>query len=200
MKFYLSDIHIDSSYTQISPASPSNADGQPDSHNHYPISNIPGLFDVPCDLVDVAPVPEAYLTELGDHVDQCKVLENIISTTLYDPANSDPFNKKSVYGLKHSMLERLYKNGDPCVLDLLSNCHKIMINKHFKLEFGKHKILLDTFQIIINYQLIITNSIGFGILLSNAASNYRFSFNMELEWLHKVFKGKHGMVGFDTKG
>ncbi len=200
MTFYLSDIHIDSSYTKISPASPSNIDDQPESHDHYPMSNVPGPFDVPRDLVDIAPVPEAYLAELGDHVNQSKVLENIISTTLHDPANSDPFDDKSVYGLKLSKLERFYKNGDPRVVDLLSNRHKIVIDKHFKLEFGKREILLDTSQTMIDYQLVVANSIGFGILLPNAASDHRFGFNMELKSPHKAFKGKHGMVGFDTKG
>jgi hypothetical protein len=151
-------------------------------------------------LVDVAPVPEAYLAEIGDYVKQCTVLENIVSTTLHDPADLDPFDEKSVYGLKLSKLQRLYENGDPRAVDLLSNRHKIVIDKEFKLDFGKRQILLDTSETMIDYQLVVANSIGFGILLPNAGSDHRFGFNMDLKKPQKLFKGKHGMVGFDTKG
>lgn len=151
-------------------------------------------------MVDIAPVPEAYLAEPGDRVDQSKVLEHIIATTLHDPADLDLFDEKSVYTLKLSKLKRLYENQDPRVIDLLSKRHKIIIDKNFKLEFGQREILLDTSQTMIDYQLIVANSIGFDILLPNMPSDHRFSFNMDLKRPQKQFKGKHAMVGFDTKG
>lgn len=159
-----------------------------------------GPFDQSSDLVDIAPVPEVYLAELGDRVDQSKVLENIIATTLHDPANFDAFDEKTVYKLRLSKLQRLYENKDPRAIDLLSNRHKIMIDERFRLEFGRRQILLDTSQTMIDYQLVVANSIGFEILLPNAANDHRFSFNMDLKRPQKQFKGKHGMVGFDTKG
>jgi len=173
-----------------------DSDGQSD---HGVTSALAAPFDNPRDLVDIAPVSEAYLAEPGDHVEQSTVLENIITTTLHDAADLDPFEEKSVYKLRLSKLQKLYENRDPQVVDLLLNRHKIVIDKHFRLEFGKREILLDTSQTMIDYQLVVANSIGFEILLPNAASDHRFCFNMDLKKPNKLFKGKHGMVGFDTK-
>lgn len=151
-------------------------------------------------MVDIAPVPEAYLAELGDRVKQSQVIESINSTTLHEVADLDPFEEKSIYKLRLSRLQRQYENGDPKIVDLLSNRHKIMVDKKFKLEFGKQEIYLDASQTMIDYQLVVANSIGFHILLPNVANDHRFGFNMDLKHPYKQFKGKHGMVGFDTKG
>jgi hypothetical protein len=140
------------------------------------------------------------VAEPGDHIEQSKVLEHIITTNLYDLADVDPFNDKRVYTLKLSMLKRFYENRDPRVIDLLSDRHTIGIDKQFQLEFGKRQIWLDTTQTMIDYQLVVANSIGFDILLPNADSDHRFGFNMDLKRPCKEFKGKHAMVGFDTKG
>ena len=41
---------------------------------------------------------------------------------------------------------------------------------------------------------------GFSPLLPNTANAYTFSFNMDLKRLTHKFRGKHSMIGFDTKG
>jgi hypothetical protein len=164
-------------------------------------SNIRGEWDsVPSDLVDIAPVPEEYLAEPGDRVAQSMVLENIIDNTLHGASDVDPFEYKRHRNIKLSHLERRYKNEDPHSIDILSTRSTIVIDKGFKLDFGKGEIWMDTSATMIDYQLVVANSIGFDILLPNVANDHRFGFNMDLKQPRKRFKGKHGMVGFDTKG
>lgn len=183
---------------------PSTLDGEldPESHDQGSISSADtdAPFDGPSDLVDIAPVPEAYLAELGDHVKQSAVLENLISTSLQATVAPDPFEEKSLYGLKLSKLKDFYESGDSAVTSLLSNRHQIVIDKKYKLKFGKNEISMDTTHTMIDYQLVVANCIGFRVLLRNAANDVGFGFNMDLKHPHRAFKGKHGMVGFDTKG
>jgi hypothetical protein len=151
-------------------------------------------------LINIAPVPEGHTAEPGDHVDQSAVLEHIIATTLDDPARVDSFVKLPVLELKLSALKRYYETSDPRVVNLLSDRHKITIDDQYKLEFGQQQILLDPAKTMIDYQLIVASSIGFDVLLPNAAGDHHFGFNMNLKRPTKQFKGKHAMVGFDTKG
>ena len=137
--------------------------------------------DDPCDLVDIAPVPEAYLADPGDAVDQSKVLENIIAARLNDPADVDPFQERRVFKLTLSKLRKLYEDKDPEAVRILDNRHKISIDKEFKLEFGNRQIFLDTSQTMIDYQLVVANSIGLEILLPNADNDHRFNFEMNLK-------------------
>jgi hypothetical protein len=53
---------------------------------------------------------------------------------------------------------------------------------------------------MLDYQLTVANCMGFDSLLPNASSAHRFYFNMDLKRPTTEFKGKHAMVGFDTKG
>ena len=163
-------------------------------------SDVTGPFDHMSSLVDIAPVADVHLAELGDHVEQSRVLENIITSPLHDPANADPFTEKAVHKLRLSRLQRQYEEEDPAVIDVLSNRHKISIDKKYKLEFGTGEILMDTSQSMIDYQLVVANAIGIDILLPNVENDHRFNFEMNLKCPQKQFKGKYGMVGFDTKG
>jgi len=172
-------------------------DGQPDDED---TANLAGPFEEQSDLVDIAPVPEVHLAEIGDHVSQSAILRNINENTLYDPADVDRFNDKTVYNLSLSRLQKFYDNKDRRVINLLSKRNKISIDKKFMLEFGNREILMDTSHTMIDYQLVVANSIGFSILLPNAVNDHRFKFDMDLKSPQKQFKGKHGMVGFDTKG
>ena len=152
------------------------------------------------DLADIAPIAEAHVAEPEDRVQQSEVLNNIIATTLEDPADIDAFNEKRCHNLKLSQLKRAYENNDTHALELLSRRNRIVIDKKFLLEFGHRQILLDTSKTMLDYQLTVANGIGFDSLLPNAASAHRFYFNMDLKKPIVEFKGKHVMVGFDTKG
>jgi hypothetical protein len=190
------------SYPNISPNNPSNMDFEDGQSDHEDTANLAGPFDdsEPSDLVDIAPVPEVYLAEIGDRVAQSAVLRNINENMLYDPADIDRFNEKAVYKLSLSRLQKSYDNKDRHVINLLSKRNKIYIDPKFMLEFGNREIYMDTTQTMIDYQLVVSNSIGFSILLPNAENDHRFKFDMDLKSPQKQFKGKHGMVGFDTKG
>jgi hypothetical protein len=197
--FIPSDIQMHHSHLKFSYANTTNVTlgGPTDKEG---TSSMEGAFEPASYLADIAPVSEAYLAELDDRVHQNKVLENIIGTTLHDPTYVDPFDETPVYKLRLSKLQQYYEAKDPRVYNLLSGRHKISIDNHFKLDFGKGEILMDTSQTMIDYQLVVANSIGFDILLPNADNGPRFDFDMDLKRQQKHFKGKHGMVGFDTKG
>jgi len=182
-------------YPNISHNNPSDTDFADGQSDHKDTAN-----NEPSDLVDIAPVPEVHLAEIGDRVAQSDVLKNINENTLYDPAEVDRFNEKNVSKLSLSRLQRYYENKDRHVISILSKRNQISIDKKFMLEFGNREILMDTSHTMIDYQLVVANSIGFFILLPNTVNDHRFKFDMDLKSPHGQFKGKHGMVGFDTKG
>jgi hypothetical protein len=157
-------------------------------------------FEPPSDLVDIAPVAEAHVAEPEDLIRQTEVLNNIIVTTFEDPADEDAFTEKRRVKLKLSQLKRSYDLKDPHVVDLLARRNSIVIDKKFKLEFGRGQILMHTNKTMLDYQLTVPNCMGFASVLPNASSAHRFYFNMDLKKPTTEFKGKHAMIGFDTKG
>jgi hypothetical protein len=145
-------------------------------------------------------IPDDLVADPDDQVKQSEVLDQIIATTLDDPANIDMFNERRVFNLKLSHLRRLYENKDPSAMELLSYRHKVIIDDDYRVETGKGQVMTNTDKTMIDYHLTVANCMGLSPLLPNAASMHRFSFDMNLKQPLREFKGKHAMVGFDTKG
>lgn len=59
---------------------------------------------------------------------------------------------------------------------------------------------MNTEKTMLDYHLTVANQIGLSSILPNAINSHNFSFEMDLKKRYKEFKGKHAMVGFDTKG
>jgi hypothetical protein len=135
-----------------------------------------------------------------ERIKQSEVLKSIVGTTLLDPEDEDAFDQKRRSTLKLSHLKRSYEIQDTHIVDLLLRRNTITIDKKFKIEFGQGQVLLDTSNSMLDYQLTVANCMGFDSLLPNAASGHRFYFDMDLKRPTAEFKGKHAMVGFDTKG
>jgi hypothetical protein len=151
-------------------------------------------------LADIAPVTEAHVSELDECIGQHEVLNHINTTTINDPAEIDAFNQKRVYNLRLSHLRRFYNTKDPNVLTLLQRRNRLVIDNDLLLTFGQGDILMNTKKTMLDYQLTVANSMGFATLLPNAANAHWFFFDMNLKKPYKEFRGKHAMVGFDTKG
>jgi hypothetical protein len=165
---------------------------------HISHSRVP--FQPSSGLPDIAPVAEAHVAEPGERMEQFEVLNHINATTINDPAEIDAFNQKRVYNLKLSHLRRFYENRDPNVLNLLQRRNRVVIDNNLLLTFGQGQILMNTKKTMLDYQLTVANCMGFATLLPNAANAHWFFFNMDLQKPYKEFRGKHAMVGFDTKG
>ena len=114
--------------------------------------------------------------------------------------NIDIFNKMDVHKLKLSQLKRFYMKKDTGVVDTLSSRHTIEIDEQFRLRPGTGQVIMRTDNTMLDYHLTVANSLGLGSLLPAEANAPRFCFHMDLKRPHREFKGKHAMVGFDTKG
>jgi hypothetical protein len=155
---------------------------------------------LPLGPVDIAIIPDMLAADSDDRLNQSEILEKIIGTTLFAPESIDAFNDKPVHRLKLSALKRFYEDGDKSILNILSSRHVIDIDDRFRLKAGDGYISMATDKTVLDYHLTVSNCIGFAPLLPNAASSHRFFFDMDLKQPYREFKGKHAMVGFDTKG
>jgi hypothetical protein len=145
-------------------------------------------------------VAEAHVAEPEDSIGQFEVLNHINTTTVKDPAEIDAFNQKRVFNLRLSHLQRFFENRDANVLNVLQRRNRIVIDDDLCLRFGRGQILMNTTRTKLDYQLTVGNCMGFATLLPNAANAHWFFFDMDLKKPYKEFRGKHAMVGFDTKG
>jgi len=133
-------------------------------------------------------------------VGQYEVLNHINASTVNDPAEIDAFNQKRVHNLRLSLLRRFYDTQDPNVLNYLQRRNRLIIDDDLLLNFGRGDILMNTKKTMLDYQLTVANCMGFSTLLPNAANAHWFFFDMDLKKPYREFRGKHAMVGFDTKG
>ena len=149
---------------------------------------------------EVFQIPDDLAADPDDQVKQSEVLDQIIATTLDDPANIDMFNERRVFNLKLSYLRTFYENKDSRAMELLSNRHKVVIDDDYRVETGMGQVMINTDKTMLDYHLTVANCMGLSPILPNAASMHRFLFEMNLKQPLREFKGKHAMVGFDTKG
>lgn len=127
-------------------------------------------------------------------------MDEIIATTLFNPSNIDDFNNKKVHRLKLSQLRKRYKDKDGYAADLIPQRHTIQIDEEFLVKTGTGNAKLTTSKTMLDYHLTVANCIGLGAILPNGLNGPRFVFEMDLKSRQREFKGKHAMVGFDTKG
>ena len=158
-----------------------------------PYDQVPSPADITQILYNLA-------AEADDSIKQAEVLNHIIATTLQDAASIDAFNNKPVHTLKLSQLEEYYQMESRDAMKLLSRRNKIKIDEHYCLKVGTGNIIMKTDRTMIDYHLTVAKGIGLSSILPNATNSYRFCFEMDLKKPTRGFKGKHAMVGFDTKG
>lgn len=127
-------------------------------------------------------------------------MDEIISTSLRDAANIDDFNAMKPKPVRLSVLRRYFEDEDETAVDLLSRRHTIEIDEDFRVKTGTGSLKLVTENTMIDYHLTVANSIGLGSLFPNLANSPWFCLNLNLKMPYRNFKGKHAMVGFDTKG
>jgi hypothetical protein len=149
---------------------------------------------------EVFQIPDDLVADPDDQVKQSEVLDQIIATTLDDPANIDVFTEKRVFNLKLSQLRKLYENKDSSAMELLSYRHKVVIDDDYRVETGMGQVMINTDKTMLGCHLTVANCMGLSPLLPNAASMHSFSFEMNLKQPLRKFEWKHAMVGFDTKG
>jgi hypothetical protein len=151
--------------------------------------------------IDIAEIPDTLVSDSDDRLNQGEVLNQIIATsTLQDSSNVDNFDEKSVKPIRLSALKRYYEAKDRYVVNLLSDRHSIEIDEEFRFRVGTDDMLMQTNKTMLDYHLTVAKCVGVSALLPNAASAPRFLFEMDLKKPYREFKGKHAMVGFDTKG
>jgi hypothetical protein len=139
-------------------------------------------------------------TDLDERLDQAEVLREIIENPLPDVGVFDAFNAMKMRPVKLSTLQRFYEDDNNMVLNILSRRHTIAIDEDFRVRAGTGRMKLFTEKCTIDYHLTVANSIGMGSLLPNAANSPWFCLQLNLKMPYRNFKGKHAMVGFDTKG
>ena len=149
---------------------------------------------------DIASIPDLLVTDLDDRVPQSEVMEKIIAASLPDFGSIDAFNDMGVRTLKLSELKRFFDDKDETVLNQLSHRHSIEIDDHFCLKPGGGHMSMATDKTTLGYHLTVANCIGFSTILPNVASSPHFVFELDMKKPYHGFKGKHAMVGFDTKG
>jgi hypothetical protein len=130
--------------------------------------------------MDISRIPDAFIADRNDATKQATVLEEIIGTTLVDPGDVDEFDYKMVKKLKLSVLKRRYERGERGVVDLLSERHKILIDKEFKLPISSAEIRMNADVMMLDYHIMVGNCIGLGALLP-ASEVERFCFEMDLQ-------------------
>lgn len=148
---------------------------------------------------DITEIPKTFETDSDDRVSQSEVMMEIVATA-DDACNTDKFNNMGVRKLKLSRLEQHYDDKDTRVVNALSNRHTIEIDEHFLLKPGSGQVNMRTDKTMLDYHLTVANSIGLASLLPAETNAPRFLFEMDLRKQYRDFKGKHAMIGFDTKG
>lgn len=127
-------------------------------------------------------------------------MNEILASSLRDAANIDVFNTMRPNPVKLSVLKKFFEDEDESAVDLLSHRHTIEIDEGFRVRPATGSMKLITDNCMIDYHLTVANSIGLGSLLPDAANSPWFCLNLNLTMPYRNFKGKHAMVGFDTKG
>lgn len=139
------------------------------------------------------------MADAGDGVSQSAVFNEIHAAPGRDAADTDAFNDTHLSHLSLSFLKRCYMYKDDRVLALLDTRHSIKIDDEFSVPVGAGKVHISTDVTTIDFHLTVANDIGFASILPNEASNHRFSLELDLQKPARKFKGKHALVGFDTK-
>ncbi|KAH8980399.1 hypothetical protein EDB86DRAFT_2835364 [Lactarius hatsudake] len=154
--------------------------------------------------VDISEVPEDMEVEAEEKMGQREVLTEILATRLEDWGVEDPFNKKRAHKLKLSDLQRQYlmeeKERRQKGLRTLMVQNQIVIDTDMKLPVGKGQVIMTMDRTMLDYELTVGSEVGLGAVLPNARSAKHFMLELDLQQPLQEFRGKRGMVGFDTEG
>lgn len=146
---------------------------------------------------DITEIPDIFGSDEGDQQQQDELLNEITGNAL---ANIDKFDDLKRNTLKLSLLKKAFNKKDERILNFLSYRWAVEVDDEFCHQVGAGKVMMDTNETMLDYHLTVANCLGFSALLPNAVTSIRFSFEMDLKKHYREFKGKHGMVGFDTRG
>ncbi|KAH8980171.1 hypothetical protein EDB86DRAFT_3088142 [Lactarius hatsudake] len=142
--------------------------------------------------------------EAEEKMGQREVLTEILATRLEDWGVEDPFNEKRAHKLKLSDLRRQYlmeeKERRQKGLRTLMVRNQIVIDTDMKLPVGKGQVIMTTDRTMLDYELTVGSEVGLGAVLPNARSAKHFMLELDLQQPLREFRGKRGMVGFDTEG
>ncbi|KAH8978533.1 hypothetical protein EDB86DRAFT_2836679 [Lactarius hatsudake] len=154
--------------------------------------------------VDISEVPEDMEVEAEEKMGQREVLKEILATRLEDWGVEDLFNEKRAHKLKLSDLRRQYlmeeKERRQKGLRTLMVRNQIVIDTDMKLPVGKGQVIMTTDRTMLDYELTVGSEVGLGAVLPNARSAKHFMLELDLQQPLREFRGKRGMVGFDTEG
>ena len=148
---------------------------------------------------DATEIPDAFASDspINQETQQDEVLNEIIGTV---PVKTDSFADMKRGILKLSEMKKLYNRSSKHAIDKLSQRWRIEIDDDMRLRVGTGKVLMDTDETMLDYTLIVAKCMGLVALIPNMVTANQFIFEMDLKKPYREFKGKHGLVGFDTKG
>ena len=149
---------------------------------------------------DISALPDSLLADPGDALSQSSLLNEIRAASIRDTATLDAFNSLKPKPLYLDHLRHRYEDSDPNVVSYLSNRHFISIDNDLRVPVGSGQLHIATDVTMIDYHLTVAKNIGFASILPNSATNHRWQLELDLHKPNRPFKGKHALVGFDTKG
>ncbi|KAH9028468.1 hypothetical protein EDB83DRAFT_2678647 [Lactarius deliciosus] len=142
--------------------------------------------------------------EVEEKMGQGEVLTEILANRLENWGEEDPFNEKRVHKVKLSDLHLQYlmeeKERKQKALRLLTVRNEIVIDADMKLPVGKGQVIMTTDRTMLDYELTVGSEVGLGGVLPNARTAKHFMLELDLQQPLREFRGKRGMVGFDTQG
>ncbi|KAH9032220.1 hypothetical protein EDB84DRAFT_1438686 [Lactarius hengduanensis] len=154
--------------------------------------------------VDISEVPEDMEVDAEEKMGQGEVLTEILANRLEDWGEEDPFNDKRAHKLKLSALQRQHlmeeNERKQKALRLLTVRNEIEIDADMTMPVGKGQVIMTTERTMLDYELTVGSKVGLGAVLPNARMAKHFMLELDLQQPLREFRGKRGMVGFDTKG
>lgn len=146
-------------------------------------------------------IPDNFMIDPDERLSQRAIMSEIVGNTMETSDRVDEFNKKTVHPIRLKTLKRIAEGkDDEQALLTLCKRSRIVIDDEFLLSFGEGKVLINRDKTKLDYTLVVGNGIGLGAMLPKTANAVEFSFELDLHNPRSAFNGKHGMVGFDTKG
>lgn len=148
-------------------------------------------------------IPESLTSDPDDRLSQAAILSELVGNQMKYTSQTmiDVFNGREVRTVPLKKLKKIAKteNAEEAA-NMLSRRSQIEIGEEFQLKVGTGKVMLEMENTMLDYMLVVGNRIGLSAMLPNTANALQFTFDMDLKKPRKAFKGKHGMVGFDTRG
>ncbi|KAI9430746.1 hypothetical protein H4582DRAFT_2086078 [Lactarius indigo] len=135
---------------------------------------------------------------------QGEVLTEILANRLEDWGEEDGFNSKQAHKVKLSEMRRQYmmeeKERKRKGLRMLTVRNQIEIDADMKLPVGKGQVIMTTERTMLDYELTVGSVVGLGAVLPMGRTAKHFMLELDLQQPLREFRGKRGMVGFDTCG